>query len=67
VPAWASEIGCTTWSQLLLKFVVSHPAITCAIPATSSPDHLLDNMQAAFGPMPDESLREKIAGAATGR
>jgi len=67
VPAWASEIGCTTWSQLLLKFVVSHPAITCAIPATSSPDHLLDNMQAAFGPMPDESLREKIARAATGR
>jgi len=67
VPAWASEIDCTSWSQLLLKFVVSHPAITCAIPATSNPDHLLDNMQAAFGRMPDASLREQIARAATGR
>ncbi len=67
VPGWASELGCTTWAQLLLKFVVSHPAVTCAIPATANPDHLRDNMQAAFGPMPDASLRERIARAATGR
>ena len=67
VPEWAAELGCTTWSQLLLKFVVSHPAVTCAIPATSNPDHLLDNMRAASGPMPDASLRERIARAATER
>jgi len=46
---------------------VSHPAVTCAIPATANPDHLRDNMQAAFGPMPDESFRERIALAATRR
>jgi len=67
VPEWASELGCTTWPQLLLKFVVSHPSVTCAIPATSSVDHLRDNMQAAVGPMPDASLRERIARAAAGR
>jgi diketogulonate reductase-like aldo/keto reductase len=67
VPDWASEIGCTTWSQLLLKFVVSHPSVTCAIPATANPEHLRDNMQAAFGPVPDASLRERIGQAATGR
>ena len=67
VPEWASQLGCTTWPQLLLKFVVSHPAVTCAIPATANPDHLLDNMQAAFGPMADASLRERIARAVTGR
>jgi len=67
VPEWASELGCTTWPQLLLKFVVSHPSVTCAIPATSRVDHLRDNMQAAVGPMPDASLRERIARAAAGR
>lgn len=67
VPDWASEVGCTTWSQLLLKFVVSHPAVTCAIPATANPDHLRENMQASVGPMPDESFRERIARAATER
>ncbi len=67
VPEWASELGCTTWPQLLLKFVVSHPSVTCAIPATASVDHLRDNMQAARGPMPDASLRERIARAAAGR
>ena len=61
VPPWAAEIGCTTWSQLLLKFVVSHPAITCAIPATSNPLHLRDNMRAGLGVMPDERMRSRIA------
>ncbi len=61
VPAWAAEIGCESWAQLLLKFVVSHPAITCAIPATSKVAHLRDNMKAGTGPMPDESLRARIA------
>jgi diketogulonate reductase-like aldo/keto reductase len=61
VPAWASEIDCSSWAQLMLKFVVSHPAITCAIPATSKVEHLRDNMQAGFGRMPDAKMRSRIA------
>jgi len=61
LPAWASEIDCDSWSQLLLKFVVSHPAMTCAIPATSSVAHLRDNMKAGIGRMPDDAMRERIA------
>jgi diketogulonate reductase-like aldo/keto reductase len=64
LPAWASEIGCDSWAQLLLKFVVSHPAITCAIPATSRLTHLRDNMKASHGPLPDERLRARIAAEA---
>jgi aryl-alcohol dehydrogenase-like predicted oxidoreductase len=63
VPDWAVEIECSTWAQLLLKFVVSHPAITCVIPATSDLGHLRDNMAALNGPLPDETLRERIAAA----
>jgi diketogulonate reductase-like aldo/keto reductase len=61
LPPWAAEVDCTSWAQLLLKFVVSHPAVTCVIPATSSADHLRDNMQAGVGRMPDADLREEIA------
>ena len=64
VPSWAGEIDCESWAQLLLKFVVSHPAITCAIPATSRVTHLRDNMAAGYGRMPDERLRERIAAEA---
>lgn len=60
LPGWAREIDCTSWAQLLLKFVVSHPAVTCAIPATSKVEHLRDNMQAGFGRMPDEKQRARI-------
>jgi aryl-alcohol dehydrogenase-like predicted oxidoreductase len=63
VPEWANTIDCESWPQLLLKFVVSHPAVTCAIPATSNPDHLRDNMRAAGGAMPDDATREEIARA----
>jgi len=63
LPAWAGEIACASWPQLLLKFVVSHPAVTCAIPATSDVGHLRDNMQAARGPLPDGSMRERIVAA----
>jgi aryl-alcohol dehydrogenase-like predicted oxidoreductase len=52
LPDWAPEIGCTAWSQFFLKFVVSHPAVTCAIPATSSVEHMRENMAALHGPMP---------------
>ncbi len=60
LPSWASEIDCTSWAQILLKFVVSHPAVTCAIPATSKVDHLRDNMEAGLGRLPNAKLREKI-------
>ncbi|MGZ8869009.1 MAG: aldo/keto reductase [Thermoanaerobaculia bacterium] len=63
VPAWAKEIDCTSWAQILLKFVVSHPAITCAIPATSKVEHLRDNMGAGVGRMPDAVMRKRIADA----
>ena len=61
LPAWAGEIGCSAWSQVVLKHIVSHPAITCAIPATSDVAHLRENMAAASGPMPDEAMRKRIA------
>ena len=63
LPSFASEIDCTSWAQLLLKFVISHPAITCAIPATSNVTHLRDNLAAGAGRMPDAQLRARIAAA----
>lgn len=60
LPAWAGEIGCESWAELLLKFVVSHPAVTCVIPATSDAAHLRANMRAAHGPLPGEEMRERI-------
>lgn len=61
LPAWAAEIGCATWAQVALKFIVSHPAVTCAIPATSRVDHVRENMAAAGAPLPDEALRRRMA------
>jgi aryl-alcohol dehydrogenase-like predicted oxidoreductase len=61
LPPWAKEIGCASWAQLLLKFVISHPAVTCAIPATSKVQHLADNMQAGLEPLPDAGMRERMA------
>jgi diketogulonate reductase-like aldo/keto reductase len=61
LPEWAAEINCTTWAQLLLKFVISNPAVTCAIPATSKVSHLRDNMRAGSEPLPNGDLRERIA------
>lgn len=61
LPAWAGEIGCTSWAQVALKFIVSHPAVTCAIPATSNVDHVRENMAAALGRMPDAALRQRMA------
>lgn len=66
LPAFASELGCTSWAQVLLKFIVSHPAITCAIPGTRKPEHMKDNLQAGMGTLPDAAMREKIAEAAAG-
>jgi diketogulonate reductase-like aldo/keto reductase len=61
LPTWASEIECNSWAQLVLKFIVSHPSVSCAIPATTRVDHVEENMRAAFGRLPDEALRRRIA------
>ena len=61
LPAWAGEIGCSTWAQVFLKFIVSHPAVTCAIPATRRIDHMHENMAAGLGPMPDAAMRKQMA------
>ena len=61
MPGWAKEIGISTWPQFLLKVIVSHPAVTAAIPATRRVDHLRENKSAAFGPMPDAAMRRRMA------
>jgi diketogulonate reductase-like aldo/keto reductase len=61
LPEWAAEFDCKSWAQFLLKWIVSHPAVTCAIPATSNPRHLEDNMLAGIGQMPDASMRQRMA------
>src|SRR4030095_15377810 len=61
LPPWSKESGCASWAQFFLKFVISHPAVTCAIPATSKAQHLIDNMQAGLEPMPDAKVRERMA------
>jgi len=63
VPGWAAEIGRNSWAQLMLKFVVSHPAMTCAIPASAKAEHTRDNMAAGHGPLPDGKMRARIAAA----
>ena len=60
VPDWAAEYDIATWGQFFLKFVVSHPAVTAATPATSNPKHLVDNMGAAMGRLPDEAARQRM-------
>jgi aryl-alcohol dehydrogenase-like predicted oxidoreductase len=60
LPAWASEFDCTNWAQFFLKFVVSHPAVTCAIPATSQVAHMQENMGAGFGRLPDAETRQRM-------
>lgn len=61
LPAWAAEIDCANWAQFLLKFIVSHPQLTCAIPATSQVAHVRENMGAARGRLPDAGMRTRMA------
>ncbi len=63
VPAFAREIGCENWAQFFLKWVVGHPAVTCAIPATSQVAHMRENMGALFSPQPDQAMRKRMAEA----
>ena len=60
LPGWAREIDAANWPQFLLKFIVSHPAVTCAIPATSSVAHVRENMGASYGRLPDEQIRRRM-------
>jgi diketogulonate reductase-like aldo/keto reductase len=60
LPDWAAEIDCANWAQIFLKFAVSHPAVTCAIPATSRVDHMLENMGACYGRLPDAATRARM-------
>jgi diketogulonate reductase-like aldo/keto reductase len=60
LPPWAGEIDCANWPQLLLKFIVSHPAVTCAIPATSRAEHVRENLGASYGRLPDEAMRHRL-------
>lgn len=61
LPGWADEIEARSWAQVFLKWLIGNPAITCPIPATSKPHHMVDNMGAGHGPLPDEALRRRIA------
>ena len=60
LPIWAQEFDCENWAQFFLKFIVSHPAVTCAIPATSRVDHMIENMGAGFGRLPDAETRQRM-------
>jgi len=61
LPPWTAEFDCHSWPQFLLKWIVSHPAVTCVIPATDKPEHLEDNMMGGVGRLPDAKTRERMA------
>jgi diketogulonate reductase-like aldo/keto reductase len=61
VPEWAKEIGCASWAQFFLKWILGHPAVTCAIPGTRNAKHVADNLGAAGGSLPDEAMRRRMA------
>jgi diketogulonate reductase-like aldo/keto reductase len=60
LPGWATEFDCNSWAQFFLKFILSQPAVTCVIPGTSKPGHMMDNMGAAFGKLPSEKQRQEM-------
>jgi diketogulonate reductase-like aldo/keto reductase len=60
VPAWAAEFDCKSWGQFFLKYILGHSAVTCVIPATGKPQHLLDNMMAGIGRLPDAGMRKRM-------
>jgi aryl-alcohol dehydrogenase-like predicted oxidoreductase len=61
VTHWAQEFGVDSWGKFFLKYIISHPAVTCVTPATSKPKNMLDNIGAAYGDLPDEATRKKMA------
>jgi diketogulonate reductase-like aldo/keto reductase len=60
LPEWSQDFDCNTWGQFFLKYIISHPAVTCTIPATSKVHHMQDNMQALYGRLPDASQRKQM-------
>lgn len=60
LPDWATEFDCKTWAQFFLKYIVAHPAVTCAVPGTAKVEYLVDNMQAAQGRLPDAAMRRRM-------
>ncbi|MEX0730356.1 MAG: aldo/keto reductase [Aquisalimonadaceae bacterium] len=63
LPGWADEIGCRSWAQIFLKYLIAHPAVTAVIPATGNPNHARDNVAAGRGPLPDADLRRRMVRA----
>src|SRR6185436_19719588 len=60
LPPWAAELGIQSWAQYFLKWIVGHPAVTCAIPGTARPEHMRDNLGAGTGTLPDQATRRKM-------
>ena len=60
LPAWAADLDCNSWGQFFLKYVISHPAVTCTIPATSKVHHMVENMAAGYGRLPDNNQRKRM-------
>jgi aryl-alcohol dehydrogenase-like predicted oxidoreductase len=60
LPDWAKEFDCRSWAQFFLKWIIAHPAVTCAIPATNNPAHLEDDLQGGVGPLPDAKMRQQM-------
>ncbi|MGC2521793.1 MAG: aldo/keto reductase, partial [Stellaceae bacterium] len=60
LPDWAGELDCASWAQVLLKYILAEPAVTCVIPATRDPEHMADNLRAGFGRLPDADQRRRI-------
>jgi aryl-alcohol dehydrogenase-like predicted oxidoreductase len=63
LPSWAGEIGCRSWAQVLLKYVIAHPSVTCVIPGTSRPEHMRENAEAGVGVLPDAAMRKRMIAA----
>ena len=63
VPAWATAFEAASWGQFYLKFILGHPAVTCVIPATRKPKHMLDNLAAGRGRLPDAAERKRMIAA----
>jgi diketogulonate reductase-like aldo/keto reductase len=66
LPGWAAEFDCESWAQFFLKWILAHPAVTCVIPGTSRPQHLVDNVRAGLGRLPDPATRDRMAALVAG-
>jgi diketogulonate reductase-like aldo/keto reductase len=60
LPGWAADFDCESWAQFSLKYIVSHPVVNCVLTETSNPEHVVDNLNAGFGILPDENTRKKM-------